>query len=89
MIKLTDADFAFYAEIFSDLSLKEVKVLSLYSNGWNRNKVALFLNISVNTVKYHLSNCMEKLDVDSNAELKPMFFFIVNGYKSCLCRHCH
>jgi len=40
MRKLRDADFAFYAEIFPCLSWKEVKVLSLYCNGWNRNKVA-------------------------------------------------
>lgn len=89
MRKLTDADFAFYAEIFPCLSWKEVKVLSLYCNGCDRNKVALLLNISVGTVKYHLSNAMGKINVDSNSELKPMFFFIVNGYKSCLCRYCH
>ncbi|AYB49998.1 helix-turn-helix transcriptional regulator (plasmid) [Candidatus Williamhamiltonella defendens] len=96
MRKLRDADFAFYAEIFPCLSWKEVKVLSLYCNGWNRNKVALYLNISVSTVKSHLSNAMEKINVESNSELKPMFFFIVNGHHrtienksgSCCCCHC-
>lgn len=89
MRKLSDADFAFYAEIFPYLSWKKVKVLSLYCNGWNRNKVALYLNILVSTVKSHLSNAMEKINVDSNSELKPMFFFIVNGHKSCSCCCCH
>lgn len=91
MRKLSDTDFAFYAEILSELSFKEVKVVSLYCSGCHRNKIALILNISINTVKSHLSNAMEKLNADNTSELKALFHFLVNPYRggcSCCCCHC-
>lgn len=88
MRKLTDADFAFYSEILSELSFKEVKVVSLYCSGCHRNKIALILNISINTVKSHLSNAMEKLNADNTSELKSLFHFLVNSHRMCSCCCC-
>ncbi|WP_158380142.1 helix-turn-helix transcriptional regulator [Candidatus Williamhamiltonella defendens] len=89
--KLRAADFAFYAEILSELSFKEVKVVFLYCSRYQSNKIALILNISINTVKSHWSNDIQKLNTDHTSELKVLFHFLINHYKggcSCDCCHC-
>ncbi len=49
----------------SPLTERETEVLSQLSNGKSYNSIALLLNISKDTVKYHIKNIYIKLQVDS------------------------
>jgi DNA-binding NarL/FixJ family response regulator len=52
-----------------ELTRKEFEVLGLISTGATNKEISLTLNISDNTVKYHLRNIMEKLQVKNRAQL--------------------
>lgn len=53
----------------SELTERETEVLRLVSTGASNKEIALTLNISENTVKYHLRNIMDKLHLRSRAGL--------------------
>ena len=53
----------------SDLTTKEEDVLRLVAGGSTNKEIASSLNISDNTVKYHLRNIMEKLHFKNRAQI--------------------
>jgi len=53
----------------SDLTTKEEEVLTLVADGAANKEIACSLNISENTVKYHLRNIMEKLHFKNRAQM--------------------
>jgi DNA-binding NarL/FixJ family response regulator len=53
----------------NELTNKEVEVLKLVAHGATNKEIASSLNISDNTVKYHLRNIMEKLNVKNRAQI--------------------
>lgn len=58
-----------------NLTEREADVLQLISQGYNQNKIAESLFISLNTVKYHSRNLYEKLDVKSKTEITTKLLF--------------
>jgi DNA-binding NarL/FixJ family response regulator len=52
-----------------DLTTKEEEVLRLVAGGAKNKEIASSLNISDNTVKYHLRNIMEKLQINNRAQM--------------------
>lgn len=57
-----------------DLSEREVEVLSLVAQGMTNTQIAQRLNVSDNTVKFHLQNIYQKLDVGNRTEATAVFF---------------
>ena len=57
------------ASVFGVLSAREREVLQLIAEGKATKEVALLLNVSLKTAESHRRNLMEKLHVDSIAEL--------------------
>ena len=55
--------------VYSDLTTKEEEVLRLVADGSTNKGIASSLNISENTVKYHLRNIMEKLHFKNRAQM--------------------
>jgi len=53
----------------SELTNKEEEVLRLVAGGSTNKEIAASLNISDNTVKYHLRNIMEKLHFKNRAQM--------------------
>lgn len=51
------------------LTDRELQVLRLVTDGLRNREIATRLDISENTVKYHLKNILEKLHAESRAEL--------------------
>ncbi|HEY6958129.1 MAG TPA: response regulator transcription factor [Candidatus Limnocylindria bacterium] len=51
------------------LTERELQVLRLVTDGLRNREIATRLEISENTVKYHLKNILEKLHAESRAEL--------------------
>lgn len=58
------------------LSKREIEVLRLLCDGKNNSEISEMLSISVNTVKKHISNIFNKLNVDSRTQL--IHFIIKN-----------
>ena len=54
------------------LSTREIDVLLLVYKGFANNKIAEELQISLNTVKYHIRNIYEKLNINSKNEAIDM-----------------
>ena len=50
------------------LSLRERQVLSLLGQGWNNESIGSYLYISPHTVRTHVQNILEKLDIHSRLE---------------------
>ena len=57
-------------DVADDLTTTEFAVSMLAARGWTNQDIAAHLGISPNTVKHHLSEAMEKLDVTNRKELK-------------------
>ncbi len=53
----------------SELTEREIDVLKLVSNGDSNKEIADILNITENTVKYHLRNIMEKLHLRNRVQM--------------------
>lgn len=50
------------------LSPREQEVLKLFASGMTNSEIALTLTISVSTVKFHITNVLNKLEVETRAE---------------------
>ena len=57
-------------DVADDLTTTEFEMCMLAARGWTNQEIAEHLNISVNTVKTHLSEAMKKLDVSTRKDLK-------------------
>jgi len=51
-----------------DLTPREREVMKLFASGLTNGEIAAQLTISVSTVKFHITNILGKLDVDTRAE---------------------
>ncbi|MCX7790344.1 MAG: response regulator transcription factor [Chloroflexaceae bacterium] len=58
----------------ADLSEREAEVLSLVAQGLTNTQIAQRLNVSENTVKFHLQNIYQKLGVSNRTEAAGIFF---------------
>ncbi|MCU0491857.1 MAG: response regulator transcription factor [Chloroflexaceae bacterium] len=58
----------------ADLSEREAEVLSLVAQGLTNTQIAVRLNVSDNTVKFHLQNIYQKLDVSNRTEAAGVFY---------------
>jgi DNA-binding NarL/FixJ family response regulator len=57
------------SEQVSDLTWREKEVLRALSRGWNREKIAGSLAMSVNTVKAEISSAYAKLGAHNRADV--------------------
>nr|WP_275951264.1 helix-turn-helix transcriptional regulator [Hydrogenoanaerobacterium saccharovorans] len=57
-------------DVADDLTTTEFEMCMLAARGWTNQEIAEHLNISVNTVKTHLSEAMKKLQVNNRKDLK-------------------
>lgn len=48
---------------------REIEIIGLIYNGYSNSEISVALNIAVNTVKKHIYNIFEKLDVSSRTQL--------------------
>ncbi len=51
-----------------DLTDREEEVLKLVADGWTNNRIATELGLSERTVRFHLTNIYDKLNITSRAE---------------------
>lgn len=51
-----------------NLTKREIEVLAFVSEGYNNTEIAKKLHLSINTVKAHVSNIMQKLEVDDRTQ---------------------
>lgn len=51
-----------------DLTERETEVLALLKNGWSNNRIASELCVSERTVRFHLTNIYDKIEVSSRSE---------------------
>jgi DNA-binding NarL/FixJ family response regulator len=51
-----------------DLTDREEEVLKMLAEGWTNMRIAVAISVSERTVRFHLSNIYEKLNVSSRAE---------------------
>jgi two-component system nitrate/nitrite response regulator NarP len=56
------------------LSRKEHVILEALSKGLTNRELASELDISINTVKFHLSNLYDKLDIKNRAQAIAFFY---------------
>ncbi|MFD2567878.1 7TM diverse intracellular signaling domain-containing protein [Pseudotenacibaculum haliotis] len=61
----------------NELTDRETDVLLLIAKGFNNQQIAEELFVSVNTVKYHIRNIYEKLDVKKRTEITSKLLFNV------------
>lgn len=57
-----------HTTIDTNLSSREIEVLKLFATGMTNNQIASTLTISTSTVKFHITNIIEKLGVSTRAE---------------------
>lgn len=70
------------AEGFADLTPRERQVLELISKGLNNQEISQHLVIEVGTVKNHVHNILEKLDVNSRYDAADYWEAIQNNMDS-------
>lgn len=56
-----------YSDPFAELTQRELELLNALSQGWTNLQIARRFGISGNTVKFHLKNLYEKLEVNNRA----------------------
>lgn len=56
------------AELTPELTARELELLRLVAAGLSNKAIAQTLSVSVNTVKYHMKNVLEKLGVQNRTE---------------------
>ena len=52
----------------TSLTARELEILEILSQGYSNRKIAAKLEISNNTVKFHLKNLYEKVQVDNRIQ---------------------
>ena len=57
-------------DVADNLTTTEFAVSMLAARGWTNQEIGAHMNISVNTVKWHIANAMQKLNINSRQELK-------------------
>lgn len=57
-------------DVADNLTTTEFAVSMLAARGWMNQEIGAHMNISVNTVKWHITNAMQKLNINSRQELK-------------------
>lgn len=57
-----------------DLTQQEIKILEGISKGMVNKEIAEVLNISINTVKFHIRNIYKKLEINSRKEASLKYF---------------
>ncbi len=57
-------------DVADNLTTTEFAASMLAARGWTNKEIADHMNISLNTVKWHITNAMQKLNVESRQELK-------------------
>lgn len=58
----------------TDLSEREIEVLSLVAQGLTNTQIAQRLSVSDNTVKFHLQNIYQKLNVNNRTEAAGVYY---------------
>ena len=53
-----------------DLTTTDFAAAMLAARNWTNSEIAEHMNISVNTVKHHISQAMKKLNVGNRKDLK-------------------
>lgn len=61
-----------------ELSEREAEVLSLVAQGLTNAQIAQRINVSDNTVKFHLQNIYQKLDVSNRTEAAGVYYKLRN-----------
>ncbi len=56
-----------------DLTVKEIEVLKLLVEGFNQKKISSTLEISVNTLRWHIKKIYKKLHVNSQPEVMRLY----------------
>ena len=56
--------------VADDLTTTEFATAMLAARNWTNPEIAEHMNISVNTVKHHISQAMKKLHIDNRKDLK-------------------
>lgn len=56
------------------LTSRELEILELLSKGWTNNSIARKMDISINTVKYHLKKIFIKLNAKNRIEALNKFY---------------
>ena len=57
-------------DVADNLTTTEFAASMLAARGWTNKEISNHMNISVNTVKWHITNAMQKLNIGSRQELK-------------------
>ena len=57
-------------DVADNLTTTEFAASMLAARGWTNKEISNHMNISVNTVKYHITNAMQKLGIGSRQDLK-------------------
>ncbi len=57
-------------DVADDLTTTEFATAMLAARGWTNPEIGEHMNISVNTVKHHISQAMKKLHIESRKDLK-------------------
>ena len=57
-------------DVADDLTTTEFAVCMLAARGWSNQEIGQHMNISVNTVKRHLSDAMKQLGISRRQDLK-------------------
>lgn len=63
------------------LTKRERAMFELLAKGFSNRDISKELNVSINTVKFHLRNLFEKLSVNSRAQAIALYFSSVTGYR--------
>lgn len=58
---------ALYSDPFAELTKREMELLTALARGWTNDQIARRYGITANTVKFHLKNLYEKLEVKNRA----------------------
>ncbi len=62
-------------ELVDNLTSTEFAVGTLAGRGWSNQEIAEQMDISINTVKYHISSIINKLGIESRAQLKDLLYW--------------
>ncbi len=67
------------ADPLENLTLRERSLLSALGSGHTNNQLAKDFGVSINTIKFHLRNLFEKLEVRNRAQAIAMFLEMKHG----------